>query len=137
MKTTDDAPDGFPLMLFKFPATKVNPQPLQDGVYDTLTVGADTDRAAAVADGWHESPAAARAAFEAAKAEQKGMDDAVDFANRIEAARALVASLPPESPPAAPTRAEMEQKAKELGIASKNVKDADLLAAINAKLSRG
>jgi hypothetical protein len=73
-----------PTMLYKFPGT----EQLQDGKYALLTVDAD-DVAAHTADGWCATPAAAKAAYEAA----------------VEAAK----NVPP-------SRSELEQKARELGI---------------------
>jgi hypothetical protein len=96
-----------PTMLYKFPGN----EQLQDGKYALLTVDAD-DVDAHAADGWHTTPAAAKSAHEAAQAAA------------LEAAK----NVPP-------TRAELEQKARELGIEFKGSHgDATLAKMIEDKL---
>lgn len=75
-----------PTMVLKYPGSTQ----LQDGGYDYLIVE-DEDVEAAVADGWHRTAAEAKAAGTAPVVETPAVD-------------------------APPTRAELEQKAKELSI---------------------
>jgi len=101
--------DRFPQMLFCFPAAAIAgalAEPLQDGTYGIRTVASEEEHAAALAQGWHESTADARAAHAdqiaaalaaTAGSVNTGADDQVD-----------------ETSP--PTRAELEAKATELEI---------------------
>jgi hypothetical protein len=96
-----------PTMLYKFPGT----EQLQDGKYALLTVDAD-DVPAHTADGWCATPASAKAAHEAAH------EAAVEAAKNVP-----------------PSRAELEQKARELGIDFKGSHgDATLAKLIEDKL---
>jgi hypothetical protein len=95
----------YPLMLFCFPALALVgavAEPLQDGTYGTRTVASEDEHAAAMSDGWQETPADARAAH----------------ADRIAAEQAAtlgsVNTEPDDNAP--PTRAELEAKATELQI---------------------
>ena len=74
--------DRFPQMLFRAGRELIT----DSGPMDTFIVADDAALSAALADGWHESPAATSKAVE----------------------------IPPDEAP--PTRAELEQKATELGI---------------------
>ena len=85
----------FPAMVVKYPGTK---ERFQDGVYDWLLVADDAELQAARADGYHIGTDVAREAYEADEADK-----------RIKAANAEIDNAPP-------TRAELETKAKELGI---------------------
>lgn len=94
-------------MLYKCPG----PHDIHGGHFDYTIVDADEEGAidAAKADGWFETTDDAKAAFDAAKA-QAELD-------------------------AQPTRAELETKAKELGIQfGKKVTDEELGKLIQAKL---
>lgn len=94
--------DRFPKMLFCFPAlvlASAVAEPLQDGVYGTRVVSSEDEHDAALAEGWHESPAEARQAHAAASL-----------------APAPTPAPAPADENAPPTRAELEAKATELGI---------------------
>ena len=100
--------DQHPRMLYRLGG----PVELQDGSYDTLVVADEEADAAARAQGWCETPAAARDA----------------------------APAPPDSPgpgdDAPPTRAELEQKALELGLKfDGRTGDRKLAAAVAAALN--
>jgi len=96
--------DRFPQMLFCFPAAAIVGalvEPLQDGIYGIRTISSEEEHAAALAEGWHESTADARAAH----------------ADQIAAAQEATAGSNTESDDnAPPTRAELEAKATELEI---------------------
>lgn len=96
-----------PTMLYKYPGT----EQLQDGKYAFRVVDAEhVDQA--ITEGWHATPAAAKAAHESAQAAA------------VEAAK----NVPP-------SRAELEQKARELGIEFKGSHgDATLAKMIEDKL---
>lgn len=98
--------DMYPRMLFRYPAALPSPAALQDGIYDTLVV--DDAEAEAAADGFHQTPAEARAA---------------------------TAPAPVDPDNAPPTRAELEAKATELGIPFKGTwRDKKIADAIAEKL---
>lgn len=80
----------YPKVMYRFPATGINAHKLEDGNYDTATVTSADDEAAAHAEGWRPTWPEARQADADAKA-------------------AIAAN-------AAPTREELEQKARELNI---------------------
>lgn len=107
--------DKFPQMLFRCPG----PEQFHGGTFTITAVDDMTQLEAAVEAGWHETPLSAIAAFEATKAtEQKQRDD--------------VGSTGDNAPP---TRAELEQKAKELGLEfSPNIGDKKLAERIAEKL---
>ena len=88
----------FPKMMFRFPATGVASALLEGATYDTCDVADADAEAARAAEGWHTTWPAARQADADAKA-----------------AAAAVARQAAENTP--PTREELEQKARELGIA--------------------
>lgn len=104
----------FPQMLYRAPG----PLPIHGGMFDTLIVNDETERADALAAGWFATtPEAGEAAAEAA--------------SEVEASKA--ASTDSTKPP---TREELEQKAAELGIPfSARVSDKKLAEAIAAKLA--
>lgn len=78
--------DRYPLMLLRFPAQLPRPAALQDGAYDTLIVADKDAEDTAFKDGWRVG---------------------------TEAARSVVSATQEDAPP---TRPELEQKAKELGL---------------------
>lgn len=104
---------NYPKAVFRAPGVE-----LVDGQGVTSRVVADGEQLEqALADGWHEKASAAVQAhqdeLDAAAAREKKQDE-----------------------PAAPTRAELEQKAKELGISFKpQTSDKKLAADIEAKLA--
>jgi hypothetical protein len=81
--------DQFPQMLYHMPGS----EPIHGGHFATRIVKDEAERDAAIEEGWHETTPAAKEAHEA---QQRG-DVKVD-----------------DSKP--PTRAELEQKATDLGI---------------------
>jgi len=81
--------DEFPRMLYRFPG----PEPLQNGNFSTLIVRDSDEQAQALAAGWHLTTPAAKEAHEAPPP-----------------------AAPAEPEDAGPTRAELEQKATELGV---------------------
>lgn len=88
----------YPKMLYRHPSTGANSIHLEGASYDTTTVGSDDEETAALADGWFTTwPAARQATLDA------------------QAAVAQAAQAVTDAAPA--TRAELEQKAKELNIA--------------------
>lgn len=87
----------YPKMLYRFPATGQSSLTLEGAAFDTATVDSAEDESAAAAEGWCTTWPAARAAHADAQA-----------AKAAEEAAAAAAALP--------TRAELEQKATELGI---------------------
>ena len=89
--------DEFPKMLYRFPAQGVNDHALQDGTYDTMIVGSPEQESDLFAQGWRTTPADSRQA---------------DIDARIAAEQAAAAA----AAAALPTRAELEQKATELGV---------------------
>ena len=118
----------FPQALYIMPGV----EKLESGQFTTQLVKDAEQRDAALADGWHTCQEDAKAAFEA------------DEAERI--AAALKAAEPAASPViskpnleddnAPPTRAELEQKATELGVEfSPNIGDKKLAERIAVKLA--
>ena len=118
----------FPQALYIMPGV----EKLESGLFTTQLVMDAEQRDAALADGWHTCQEDAKAAFEA------------DEAERI--AAALKAAEPAASPVvskpdldddnAPPTRAELEQKATELGVEfSPNIGDKKLAERIAVKLA--
>lgn len=87
----------FPAMVVKYPGTM---EKFQDGTYDWRNVADADELQAALDEGFHMGADVAREAHEAAEADK-----------RIKAANA---EKPEDNAP--PTRAELEAKAKELGI---------------------
>ena len=81
--------DLFPQMLFRQPGK----EPMHGDFFSWCAVHDEAELASALADGWHETTTAAKEAFHAA-----------------------TIPVPPGPDDHPPTRAEMEQKAKELGI---------------------
>ena len=98
----------FPRMLFRYPGAT----PLQDGKYDMVTVNDQASADTMLVDGWALTPSDARdldrVNTEAAKAKKAEADRIQQIAD----AKALLASVEPTLP----TRAELEQKANELGL---------------------
>jgi hypothetical protein len=111
--------DHFPKMLFCFPALALVgavAEPLQDGVYGVRTVASDEEHDAALAEGWHESPADARAAHaELVAANLKADAGAGDDETRP------------------PSRDELKAKAKELGLTFAHNITTDKLAELVAE----
>lgn len=89
--------DQFPQALYRMPGKDVQ---TDDGWCAYSIANSAEDLEAALADGWHETSPAAAEAFEAAKCQQS------------EPASATA----PTDDAAPPTRAELEQKAAELGL---------------------
>lgn len=111
--------DRFPKMLYRFPGTGGDAVALQDGTYSLLQVDDEEAHDAALAEGWSESAADARAA----------------------GTPPIAAALEPQSPTtsaddiAPPTRAELEAKATELSISFRsNTSDKALSDRIAAAL---
>lgn len=104
----------FPKAVFTAPGAE-----LVDGEGVTSRVVTSQDELElALADGWHETPRGALDAHQAALDAQRKPDDDTKDENR------------------APTRAELEQKATELGIAFKaQTSDKKLAESISAKLA--
>lgn len=97
-----------PTMLYRCPGIHA----IHGGKFD-YTIVAEADVESALADGWFLTTTEAKEAFEAAKAPAAPADDN-----------------------AAPTRAELEAKATELGLTfAKNISDAKLLDRITAALA--
>lgn len=88
--------DQFPCMLFRWPAQLRDAAHLQDGKYDTRTVDGQDGLSAALAEGWFETAATARAAGEGSA---KAVGEAASQADNAPA-----------------TRAELEAKATELAL---------------------
>lgn len=84
--------NDYPRMLYRFPSVSGAAALLQDGAYDTLIVESEGEEEGA--DGWHRTAAQARAAGEVEPGD-----------------------TPDDNAP--PTRAELETKARELGISFK------------------
>ena len=111
--------EKFPTMVYKAPGPEFM-HSLPIGLKTAITTSED-DLAAAKEAGWHETTTAAVEAYN----EQRQAE--------AEAARQAAANA--NSTAAQPTRAELEVKAKELGIEFKaNTTDAALLKLIEAKL---
>lgn len=104
----------FPHMLYRFPATRPDAAPLQDGLYDTSVVDDAEGFEAGIADGWFPTPGEARAAGDLIAAQKAKDAAAAAEAKKLEDAQALVAAAAAEKAPA--TREELEAKATELGI---------------------
>jgi len=105
----------FPAMVVKYPGTM---ERFQDGVYDWRNVANEDELQAAIADGFHIGTDVAKAAH-TAEMERK--------------AEKSPEPIPPDNAP--PTRAELETKAKELGIAfDGRTSDKKLTAQIADKL---
>jgi hypothetical protein len=116
--------DRFPKMLYRFPATSGDPVHLQDGAYNTLIVDDEAAHDEALAAGWHETSPQARQAHA----------DAQEADAALAAAGAKAADTSDDGAPA--TRAELEQKATELGIEfSPRIGDAKLAERIGAALA--
>jgi hypothetical protein len=92
--------DMFPKMLYRFPAQSRDSVALQDGTYDVLQVVSEGEEADAVADGWFEAPAEAKAAF----------------AEKLVATEAAAKAAALAASNQEPTREELEAKAAELGL---------------------
>lgn len=85
--------NDYPRMLYRFPAQGLDVAALQEGNFDTLIVDGADAHDAATAEGWSDTSPAAKDAHAA----------------ELEAKRLAAEN-------AAPTRAELEAKATELGI---------------------
>lgn len=117
--------DKFPKMVYKAPGS----HEIHGHLLSFATTENEKDLAAAKTAGWFETtPEAVEAYAEQQRAESERR--AAEANARAQAA-ANAGSTSPQ-----PTRAEMEVKAKELGVAfNKNTTDAALLKAINDKLA--
>jgi hypothetical protein len=105
--------DQFPKMLYRMPGT----EPIHGGMYATLIVATKDEMHAAIDDGWHETTPEAKDAY-------------------AESMNGSTAAPAPAPASAAPTRAELEQKATELGISfAPRTSDKKLAEAIAEKLS--
>jgi hypothetical protein len=117
--------DRFPKMLYQFPGRDAA---LQDGTYATRIVHDEDAHDAAVAEGWHEGPPAARQAH--AEAQAKVAEEAAAAAAARDAEELAKLQAAPV------TRAEMELKATELGLKfDGRTSDAKLLRMIEAALA--
>lgn len=126
--------DQFPKMVYCWPAQSRDAASLQDGFYDVRTVDGNDSLQAALADGWFETSTDARGAGEAAAKVLADEAKAAAEQKKLEEAKALVAAAEAEGAP--PTRAELEAKAKELGIEfNPRLGDTKLAALIDAKLA--
>lgn len=104
--------DQFPTMLYRHPSVARDAASLQDGFYDTAIAKDAAERDALLADGFHDTAAEARAVSDAAAAAAAAKVKADAEAAELERARQVLAA----AEGSAPTRAELEQKATELGI---------------------
>lgn len=112
-------------MVYRYPGAT----PLQDGSYDCEVVG-DDEVEAKLADGWHLTPGSAKAEGDAKKAAAAEAASTAADAKKLAEAQALIAAA--ES---SPTRAELEQKATDLGIKfDGRLGDKKLQALIDEKL---
>lgn len=118
--------DQFPQMLYRAPGSVV----VQNGMVSTQIAESDAELRAFLGDGWHET---ADAALEAHKAEQNAAAERRAAEANAAAMAAANANAPDTQPP---TRAELEVKAKELGIQfDGRTSDAKLSKAIADKLA--
>lgn len=120
--------NDFPKMVFRAPGS----HEIHGHMLDYTTVDGPKDLETAKKAGWFETTPEAVAAYEAAIAaeEQRRAEEA-----NMKAMAAAAGNTP--VPVAPPTRAEMELKAKELGIAfTKATTDVALLKAIDDKLAK-
>lgn len=102
----------YPRMLYRFPAQNAYPSVLLEGAFDVLVV--DSQEQEDGADGWHRS---------AEQAKDAGKPQAAP-------------TVPDDDAP--PTRAELETKARELGIPAKGTwGDRKIADAISEKLKAG
>lgn len=125
--------DQFPCMVYRFPATLRDAARLQDGTYDTHTVADEVELSTALADGFFLTAAEAKQTGDATLKAAADAAAAEADAKRLEEAKALVAAAAGDKAP--PTRAELEQKATELGITfAPNIGDAKLAERIAEKL---
>lgn len=113
-------------MVYKAPGVHA----IHGGHFDYLVVD-DEKLDDALADGWHLTTTEAKAALdEKLKADAEAAEEAAD-AKRLADAKALIDAHGTEGP----TRAELEQKANELGISfDKRLGDKRLAALIDEKL---
>lgn len=111
--------DRFPKMLYRFPALLADAAALQDGKYDQITVDGEEAHDAALAEGFHETPADARLANGSRKAAAADSDDAQTNADQVK-----------HDETAPPTRDELKTKAKELGLTFAHNITTDKLAAL-------
>lgn len=123
----------YPRMVLRFPAQLRDAVRLQDGVYDALTVPDQAGLEAALADGFFLSAAEAKEHGDAVLKAASDQAATEADAKRLADAKALIAAAEADSAP--PTRAELEQKATELGITfATNIGDAKLAERIAEKL---
>lgn len=107
--------EKFPQALYRAPGAEV----YEGRSFTTRLVRDEEQLQAALADGWHESPADASAAEDAAKAQQ--------------GAELQPADAPSPADPAAPARAELEAEATALGVKFRgNTSDETLIERIAA-----
>lgn len=112
----DTDPD-FPRMFYRYPGVTREAAKLQDGTYDTLIVNDADEAAAALAESWFATSPEARASGDEQIAAAAAVAKAASDAQALADAQALVDAAAASTKP--PTRAEMEQKATDLGIAFK------------------
>ena len=125
--------DQFPCMRYRFPAKLRDAAHLQDGIYDTRTASDEAEADALRADGFYDTAAEAKEVGDAAAKVASDEAAAAADAKRLEDAKALLAAADADKTP--PTRAELEQKATELGITfAPNIGDAKLAERIAEKL---
>lgn len=105
--------DQFPQILYRQPGIEA----VHGGMYSTKIVESHDELDAAIADGWYETTPEAKEAFDAA-------------------AKGQVSGTTSTAPSGPPSRAELEQKASELGVPfSARVSDKKLADAIAEKLA--
>ncbi len=121
----------FPQALYIMPGV----EKLESGLFTTQLVKDAEQRDAALADGWHTCQEDAKAAFEAAEAAEAERIAVKLKAEEI-AASPVVSKPDLDDDTAPPTRAELEQKATELGVEfSPNIGDKKLAERIAVKLA--
>lgn len=111
----------FPQALYLQPGV----ERLESGLFTTMLAHTELERDAALAQGWHTCQEDAKAAFDAIEAQRTAAELAAQEQKDAQ-----------EDGNPLPSRAELEQKATELGIAfSPNIGDAKLAQRIGAKLA--
>lgn len=104
LASVDTADNRFPQMLYKSPGTDL----VQGVLVETALVEGEDVLAAALKGGWHETPAAAHAAFEAQRAEEAATAAQAEAARTAEQAAEARAQLKAEL--AAELQAETDAK---------------------------
>lgn len=115
--------NDFPKMLYKAPG----PHEIHGGKFDTKIVNDEAEQDEALANGWHLTTGDAKAAHEESK---NGQESTTSTSNQAGSSNSTGDDNAP------PTREELEQKAKELGIEfAPNIGDKKLAERIEAKLA--